>query len=496
MRDQLLHLSPGSDLGLQGQLREKLAKAILDGHIPSGSPLPSGRKLARQLGVARNTVVLAYQQLVDAGYIVARERSGYYVNDDILAGKVNTKPLAHSGSADRPDWVSRFAVTPSDQRNIVKPWDWQRYRYPFVTGQFDPASFPIADWRDCCRRSLTVQAIREWASDKIDNDDPLLIEQIHTRLLPRRGVWASPDEILITVGAQQALYILGRLLLSRKRTLGIENPGYPDARNIFALKTSRLLPINVDDSGLVVDDRLDQCDYVFVTPSHQHPTTVTMSLERRHELLSHAVGADVVIIEDDYESEINYVGEPTAALKSLDENDRVVYVGSLSKTLAPGLRMGYMVGPAALIKEARALRRLMLRHPPANNQRAVALFLSGGYHDSLVRRLSHAYKERYRVMGEVLARYLANASRAPTFGGTAYWVKGPEGLDVRELQREAQQQEILIEPGDVFFDAPRPPLNYFRLGFGSISVDRIEPGIALLAELIGRQVATGETCQS
>lgn len=485
MREHLFHLPPKSAASLQSQLREMMVRAILGGHIVPGSAVPSCRALAKQLGVARNTVVLAYQHLVDEGYLVARERSGYYVNADILAGRVNSEPAEpHSGDMFGPDWSERFRTTPSHWRQIVKPKDWLDYPYPFIYGQCDLALFPVADWRECSRKALSVGAIRGWARDGVDSDDPQLLEQIHTRLLPRRGVWASPDEILITVGAQHALYLVANLFFGEQTAVGIEDPGYVDARSIFRLATARIIGLPVDESGLVPDEKLDQCDYLYVTPSHQSPTTVTMPLERRHELLSRSVDSDFVIIEDDYESEFSYVGQPTPALKSLDHSDRVIYIGSLSKTLAPGLRLGYMVGPKELIAEARALRRLMLRHPPANNERAVALFLSLGHHDSLVRRLSHAYKERWQVMGGALARHLPESARTPTFGGTSYWVEGPEGLDSQVLVERAAEQGILIERGDVFFLARHPPRNFFRLGFSSITVDRIEPGIETLARIV------------
>jgi GntR family transcriptional regulator/MocR family aminotransferase len=485
MREQLFHLSSQTGVSLQSQLREMMVRAILGGHILPGSAVPSCRQLAKQLGVARNTVVLAYQHLVDEGYLVARERSGYYVNEDILVGRVNTEPVEpHSGDMFGPDWSSRFRTTPSRWRQIVKPRDWLNYPYPFIYGQCDLALFPVADWRECSRRALSVGAIRGWARDSIDSDDAQLLEQIHTRLLPRRGVWASSDEILITVGAQHALYLLANLFFGEQTVVGFEDPGYVDARSIFGMTSAHIVGLSVDESGLIPDEKLDQCDYVYVTPSHQSPTTVTMPLERRHELLSRSVDSDFVIIEDDYESEFNYVGQPTPALKSLDHSGRVVYVGSLSKTLAPGLRIGYMVGPKELITEARALRRLMLRHPPANNERAVALFLSLGHHDSLVRRLSHAYKERWQVMGQALARYLPESARMAAFGGTSCWVKGPDSLDTRVLAERAAEQGILIEPGDVFFLGENPPKNYFRLGFSSIPVDRIEPGIQTLADIV------------
>lgn len=485
MREFLFHLPRQNGISLQGQIREMLVNAILEGHIPAGSPLPSGRKLAQQLDVARNTVVLAYQQLVDEGFLTARERSGYFVNPDILCGR--TRPVLQMPvtTASPPQWHDRLIVKPSQQRNVTKPYDWQRYPYPFVYGQFDPALFPIADWRESCRLALSPNDIRDWAGDRIDRDDPILLEQIQSRVLPRRGVLASPDQILITVGAQHALFLLANLLITDQHTVGIEDPGYADARNIFSMRTQSLVGLAMDDEGLVVNQNLARCDYVYVTPSHQYPTTVTMTKERRQALLQQAAKSDVVIIEDDYESETNYVGQPTAALKSSDTSNRVIYVGSLSKTLAPGLRLGYMVGPTELIREARALRRLMLRHPPANNQRSVAMFLKLGHHDSLVRRLSHAYKDRWKAMGEALARHLPESTQMPTFGGTSYWAKGPHDLDAAVLADQAAQRGILIERGDVHF-LRGEPRNHFRLGFSSISSDRIDPGVAKLAELIHR----------
>ena len=211
-----------------------------------------------------------------------------------------------------------------------------------------------------------------------------------------------------------------------------------------------------------------------------------MDVARRRALLADAQAHDFIIIEDDYESEANYVEKPTPALKSLDHAARVIYVGSLSKTLAPGLRLGYMVAAPELIEEARALRRLMLRHPPANNEQAVALFLARGHHDSLVRRLRHAYKERWQAMGEALNRHLPESTRIPPFGGTAYWVEGPAGLDAQALAEAAMREQILLEPGDVFFQRTPAPRNFFRLGFSSIATDRIEEGVARLAQLAKR----------
>ncbi len=290
---------------------------------------------------------------------------------------------------------------------------------------------------------------------------------------------------MVTLGALNALYIIASLLISDQTTVAIEEPGYPDMRNTLGLRTERVRPVPLDRDGLIVDGRLAGAELIFTTPSHQFPTTVTMSLDRRKALLEAVHRNRAVIIEDDYESETNFCGEPCPALKSLDRDGRVMHVGSFSKSLMPGLRLGYLVAPPAVIDEARALRRLMLRHPPGNNQRTAALFLAAGHYDALVHRLHRAYRSRWHVMGKALSRHLPGWSRAPSFGGTSYWVEGPPELDADALADTAQQEGILIEPGAIHFAGDPPPRNHFRLGFSSIPEERIEPGIARLAELVG-----------
>ena len=489
MRDQLFHLEARSGATLQTQLRQMLVAAIRDGQLPPGSALPSCRKLADTLAVARNTVALAYQDLVEEGFLISRQRSGYFVSQEIDPARLSPAPKAGGPSMPQPDWFSRLRNRPSTQRNIVKPRNWQDFKYPFIYGQFDPALFPIADWRECSRQALSLPAVREWASDSFTDDDPQLIEQIRTLLLPRRGVFVQSDEILLTVGAQHAIYLLATLLIDERTTVGMEDPGYADARNIFLLRTSRLTGLPVDKDGMMDSPALSACNYVHVTPSHQFPTTVTMSLARRQALLERAEREDFVFIEDDYEAEINHTGRPTPALKSLDRHGRVIFVGSLSKTLAPGLRIGYLVGARELIAEARALRRLMLRHPPANNQRTTALFLSRGHYDSLLRREGQSLKQRWAAMQAALARHLTRCSFVPTSGGTAFWVEGPPALDAQLLEKNAADAGIVIETGDVHFLSDHGPKNFFRLGFSSIALERIEPGIKLLAQVIDAQLA-------
>ena len=486
MRDALFHLERTEATTLQSQIRQTLVSAVLDGQLAPGSPVPSTRAMARRLKVSRNTVTLAYQALVSDGFLAARERSGFYVAEDAHATHFEPAGQQAESTGSPVDWLRRFRVQPTRQDNIQKPVDWRQYRYPFIYGQMDSELFPIAEWRDCVRQAMGTRWLDAWTEDRYSQDDPMLIEHIRRRILPRRGISANDDEVLVTLGAQNALYLLASLFVTPATTVAVENPGYPDVRNIFRLRTDRVRPIPVDDDGIVVDDRLAGADLVFTTPSHQFPTTVTMSLERRRALLQAADHNRAIIIEDDYESETNFRGEPCPALKSLDRDGRVMYVGSLSKSLMPGLRLGFLVASPTVIEEARALRHLMLRHPPGNNQRTAALFLAGGHYDTLIHRLHRAYRGRWRTMGRALERHFPGWSRMPSFGGTSYWVQGPPGLDADGLESSAREKGVLIEPGAIHFAGDDPPKNHFRLGFSSIKEELIEPGIETLATLIGK----------
>jgi len=225
-------------------------------------------------------------------------------------------------------------------------------------------------------------------------------------------------------------------------------------------------------------------DLVFCTPSHQYPTTVTMPLARRKALLAAAGLHDFVVVEDDYEFETNYMGTPLPALKSFDEGGRVIHVGSLSKSLMPGLRLGFLVADQRLIAELRALRRLMLRHPPGNNQRAAALFMANGHYDVLVRRIHRVYRDRWQAMAAALEAHLPGWASAPGFGGSSYWLTGPEGFDSERLMARALDEGVLIEPGTPFYIDPEEGRRRLRLGFSSIPAERIGEGVRRIRRAI------------
>ncbi|GAA5316458.1 MAG: PLP-dependent aminotransferase family protein [Candidatus Pelagadaptatus aseana] len=489
MKEHLFYLEPKPGLSLQVQIKEMLVSAILDGHLAPGDPLPSNRKLAQTLKVSRNTVVFVYEKLLEEGYIVSRERQGHFVNPEVQSvildvDAILSRSAEVTSTTRAADWESRFRIDPQPPAHIKMTKQWRHCRYSFIYGQLDPELFPVADWRECVRQASSNLLTRDWLGDSADADDPMLIEQLRSRVLPRRGIRCGSDEILVTLGTQQSLYMLAQLLASPGVRVGLENPGYADVRKNFELVNADIVPLSIDVEGVVVNQALESCDYVYVTPSHQAPTTVTMSMERRKALLQSAELHDQIIIEDDYENEINFHGHPAPALKSLDHGNRVIYVGSLSKTLSPGLRIGFMVGPAELINKARALRHLMLRHPPANNQRALALFLAGGYHDTLLRRLTQTYRERSECLMAALQQYLPEMVISESTGGSSLWVEGPEDLDLQALQERALRNSLFFEIGEPLFFDDSPKKNCFRLGYSSIKTEDIEPGIKLLAELI------------
>lgn len=478
---QLLPAPTRNAAPLQVQLRTALVNAILDGRLPVGLRLPSGRELAQLVGVSRNTAVLVYDRLVSDGYLDARPRDGYYV-----CGAIERAGVARvhaQGLLDPPDWNARARQPEHALRWLDRPAGWRHFRYPFVFGQFDPKLFPLAAWRECSRQALEVAAVESWGQDGEGGDASLLIDQLIRRVLPRRGIAATPDQILLTLGTQHGLYLLAELFCTEGSQIGVENPGYMDARNIFARHGASVLPLPVDENGVEISAPLGQCDYVYCTPSHQCPSGMTMSTHRRMALLDHAARHDQVIIEDDYDPETQYVGQPLPALKAIDKSERVIYLSSLSKLLSPGLRIGYIVAPAPVINRLRELRRLMIRQAPGNNQITAALFIQQGHYDRLMQQTRETLALRAAALTEAVRRYIPDALFSAPQGGSSLWTRLPGRPDLTLLRTACIAQGVLFDPGDLFFcEAMTEP--YIRLGFSSIAVERIEPGIRELGRLV------------
>lgn len=472
-------LHPDAQGTLQSQIQQMIAQGILSGRFQRGEKLPSTRKLALHLGVSRITVTIAYTELLANDYLTSRGRSGYYVSDN---APVPPAFAPSQAGPDAVDWTRAIGQKFSGGDMPRKPADWSAYRYPFIYGQADPELFDHANWRLCALKALGQKDFTALTTDYYDQDDPQLIEFIARHTLSRRGITARPEQILITLGAQNALWLTTQVLLTQRRRAALEDPCYPALRDVLLQSRCHVTPVRVDADGMPPDAIPPDTDVIFTTPSHQCPTTGTMPMHRRHDLLERAAEMDALIVEDDYEFEMSFLKSPSPALKSLDTDGRVIYVGSFSKSLFPGLRLGYLVGSEPFIREARALRASVLRHPPGHVQRTAAYFLSLGHHDALIRRMGSALHDRREVMAGAIARHGLQIAGQGAYGGSSFWMRAERDVDTQDLARRLQTRGVLIEPGHAFFCGPARPRNYYRLAYSSIPATRIESGIALIAD--------------
>ncbi|WP_425098129.1 PLP-dependent aminotransferase family protein [Tropicibacter sp. S64] len=477
---ETFRLPPDMQGTLQARIQQMVAEGILSGRFRPGEKLPSSRGLARHLGVSRITVTLAYTELLANDYLTSRGRSGYFVSEG-APQPPDFGPLAPR--QDSVDWNRAFAqrFTGGPSLSMDKPADWASFRYPFIYGQADPKLFDHANWRLCATQALGVRDFTALTQDQFDQDDPELVSFIARHTLPRRGIQAGPEEILITMGAQNALWLAAQVLAARGRRVAVENPCYPALREILRQCGAQVSAVDVDQEGLPPEAIPDGTQVIFTTPSHQCPTSATLPVRRREALLARASSLNALIVEDDYEFEMSFLKPPSPALKSLDQEGRVVYVGSFSKSLFPGLRLGYLVGSVSFIREVRALRASSLRHPPGHIQRTAAYYLSLGHYDAQIRRMGRALGERRKVMEQAIAAHGLEVAGKGAHGGSSIWMVAPEGVDSRGLALDLRRESVLIEPGTPFFAGEAPPRHYYRLGYSSIPSERIEAGIARIA---------------
>ena len=474
---QFLQLPTGSNLSLRDQICELISAAITSHSLASDRSLPSCRELAHQLGVSRNTVFAAYNRLVDMELLISRDRSGYFIHPQI-----STVRHEDADKQRRNDPVRCPVLFKSnDLMPVVNPLDWSSYPYPFIYNQIDPELFPVDGWRECARQTLGRKQMPLWASDRVESDSPELIQQLRQRLLNTRGIYAEDDEILKTLGAQNALFILGTIFATSGKPFALEDPGFFGARNAFRLSGNQLVGVPIDGDGLIPGAIPDRCQLVFTTPSHQFPTMVTMSEARRKALINVAIEKDFLIIEDDYEAEMNYISKTSPSLRSMDRTARVIYVGSLSKTLSPGIRLGFVVGHRDIIREARIARGVMMRHPPTIVQEIVALFFRLGHYDAHLRNIERRYKNRWHAMNAAMNKHLGMLQHSKSEGGTSFWLTGPAGFDAAELAHRLRSKGVLVDRGQDYY-LNNNNNRSFRLGFAYVPVSKLEAGLQIIAK--------------
>lgn len=481
----MLQVTRESPLPLQDQVRQKIVAGVALGSLAPGTRMPSSRALSRHLGVSRNTVAAAYQKLVADGHLEARPRSGVFVSLRQRGGSLGTETRVsgRAAAAGEPAWTRRLQTLRQLEQLVAIPPDWQKYPYPFVEGRLDRSLFPVHEWREASRLTLSAPEIQRWAVDTGDADDSMLVQEIRTKVLPRRGIHARPDEVLVTAGAQQALFLTVELLVQPGAMVAVEEPGNPELIALLQRRGARLVHQPVDQHGIVVDEALAACDIVYVSPGHQRPTGATLSAARRRDLMRMAAERDFVVVEDDFECETNYLEPSLPALRGGDEAARVVYAVTLVQSLAPVLRIGVLVASPGVVRAARALRRLTTRHPPLSVQRTAAHLLALGHYDTIMLRVGEVFRARLRALRDALNHYLPlSIAIPPVRGGTTYWVRGPDGLEVAELAAAAATRGVLMEPAARYYAQREGPHNYFRLSITSIREENIRPGIEALAK--------------
>lgn len=484
-----IQLDPALPEPLYKQLYGRLRAAILAGQVPRGARLPSTRTLATELGVSRTTTALAYEQLLLEGYLESRVGRGTIVSRHLpvgLTGDLRSRSDYVPGDDEQtplPRPVTRGAAL--DTVPQLERIEGSGSR-AFISGQPALDLFPYALWARLIARRAR-HSLREHAGYQPPAGYAPLREAIAAHIGITRGVRCTPEQIIITSGAQGALDLASRTLLAPGDVAWIEDPGYFGARGALLAAEAQVAPVPVDAEGLVVAAgraRAPVARLAFVTPSHQFPTGVTMSLSRRLALLDWANEAGAWVVEDDYDSEYRYGGRPLEALQGLDRAGRVLYVGAFSKVLFPALRLGYLVAPTPLIAALLQARRFLDVHPPILEQMALADFLREGHYASHLRRTRKQIQHRRDCLHQELQRRL----------GGLLDVSLPEaGLELvgwLPRDKDDQQAVTLAEAAGVTVVAisrlcvEPPSRGGLLLGFAGIDEDAIQRGVKTLAEAL------------
>jgi len=379
---------------LYRRLYDQLREMILDGRLVAGTRLPASRTLAGDLGLSRNTVSLAFEQLVAEGYLSTRQGAGTYVSSALPEAEGPLPAAPRRGRGRRPT-LSRRGRALSE---IDRPRG--RDTVPFAAGQPALDAFPFALWARLLSRSWRAPAERLAAVGEPGGYAPLRTA-IANYLGTARGVLCAPEQVIVVSGAQQAIHLTAQVLLDPGDAVLVEEPGYAGIRGALAAAGATPVPVDVDAQGLAIGQgarATPSARMVCVAPSHQHPLGVVMSLPRRLETLDWAEAHDAWVLEDDYDSEYRYAGRPLAALQGLDRSERVIYVGSFSKVMYPTLRLGYLVVPVSLVTPFLAARAVLDDHASMLAQPALAQFIAEGHFASHLRRMRALYAARQQAL--------------------------------------------------------------------------------------------------
>jgi GntR family transcriptional regulator / MocR family aminotransferase len=444
---------------LRAQLEDGLRAAARSGRLAAGARLPATRVLAGDLDVSRRLVVDAYAQLVAEGYLVARRGAGTYVAEAANAASV---PAAEPAAS--------------------------RLRFDFFPGYPDLASFPRRQWLRALRETLAETPHRSLGYPDT-RGAPELRRALAEHLGRVRGVVADPQTIVVCSGAAQGLVLLARALGAPH--LAVEDPGLPQHRAILAAHGARLSALPVDGEGACIpalagiETRRGKIDAAFVTPAHQSPIGVALAPSRRAALLEWAGAGDGLVIEDDYDAEYRYDRAPLAALQGLAP-DRVIYMGTTSKTLAPALRLGWLVLPAHLVGPVAEQRNLADHGGATLDQLALARMIESGAYDRHLRQARRRYRSRRDALVSAVERHLPNARVTGLAAGLHAIVRLGRAVDGVELMRAASARSVGVYPLGYAFMTPRAIHEGLVLGYANLTESAIEEGIRRLRRVLDR----------
>lgn len=456
------------------QIHSQLSNAILQGRLCAGTPIPSSRLLAAQLKVSRNTVLQAYTRLQSEGLLVTREGSGTIVANiaTLLPHLTTTANLFTRVSA---HWKSNTLFAQPTTMPI---------EFDFSMGIADTSQFPFALWRRCVSRQYRKMETKTMEMGH-PAGQPVLRKMISGFVSQSRAVSCNPEQIFVCSGAQQAYVLLAQLFIKPGVTcVAIESPGYPMARRAFVAAGARIFDVPVDGEGLIVDAIPPEVNMVFVTPTHQFPTSVPMSISRRAALLQLANQRDMLVIEDDYDSEFRIGAQPIDALQTLDSQGRVFYVGTFSKCMFFDIRTGFIVAPEWAIPYLATARQAQDWRNPLVTQLALAEFMQTGELRRHLFRMNRIYEQKYDTIVATVNR-IAKGILTPTLmlAGVHLTLDLNRKYSAQQVCNDALQRGIKLHCGLEFSVTPDIP-NQLMLGLGRIAQHNIEPAIQRLVECI------------
>lgn len=473
-------------------IHEQLKAAIIDGRLPPGARLPGTRQSGEFFGVSRNTATDIYERLINDGYAISRPGSGTYVVDALpMAPPVDAEPDPPAEDPRLNDfWLSeetRAAIGFWRDEPVAGERANKRAAIDFRPAMIDSRLFPMDVFRQISVKQLRTLENQppSFKSAQGNQGNFRLREAIVRHIALTRAVSARPQDALVTAGAQQAFDILARTLVTPGKTVvAIEDPGYPPMRVAFSAAGATIVPIEVDEEGLVVDQLPANTNIICVCPSHQFPVGITMSARRRADLVAFARAHGAVIVEDDYDGEFRYEGSPIEALRTADAADLVFYVGTFSKCMLPSLRLGFIVAPSWAMPTLIAAKNCLDWHCPIPTQLGVAGFISEGHLTRHVRKMRGIYDRRRRLIMAFMAEHLGEwLDPVPSLYGMHIAALARDGVDLEAVTAGLLASNVKIHTLDRYH-LGAPNRRGIVLGYGVVDLLEIEHGLSLLHQAL------------